>query len=164
MEYNTFAYSSIELISIPSAIPIGYNPAANSEFQSATFLNTANIYVNKTNETINAGNPDADLTGGAAPFVKYSTNKDKPMPVNYIESTQGSNNINVTLIGKVFHSNPIDWYLVFVDGVYKGRTNTTSFDITGLNPSTSYKIKFLTIDSMGNNSKFSREFNITTTA
>src|SRR5690606_5112165 len=66
LSYNTFAFGSYDLISIPNHIPIGYDTADNSVFISSSF--TGNVYVNIANATNNGGNPDGDITGAVVPW------------------------------------------------------------------------------------------------
>lgn len=149
---NEFAYSGIELICIPKMVPLGSSALWTSMFLGTTI--NGNIYVNIDNETGNDGSPDGDIAG-AVVWIKYATNFSKPTEVENITTLgTGANYIEIEWPA-VTHTNAIDWYLIFADGVYKGKTATTSFTIDDLDADTDYEIKIMVIDEMGNNSHFS---------
>ncbi len=58
----------------------------------------------------------------------------------------------------------VDQYEVLVNDVVRGYTEATSFQLTGLTPSTAYTVKLRAVDDNGNWSAFSAVLNFTTTA
>lgn len=179
-EYNIWALSSgIELISVPSMVPIGREPTAVSNFLSCSFAASNGLYVNAANQTINAGGVDGDLStaSGQGATIKYSTNRivpPAPLRIHFDSITSSGANLRAAFASSdldvysdalpVYHSNAIDWYLVFVDGVYDGKSATYEYTLAGLSPSTSYDITVLVVDEMGNPSNMSSKFVLTTIA
>lgn len=140
----------------PLLRPIGADASTNtSNFDH--LICVSNVYVHIDNETNNGGSPDADISSAIASnigaFISYSSNSNKPDEA--VLETIGSTNSSVALEwAAISHSNSIDHYLIFFDGIYFGKTSGTALDVTGLAPSTSYDFKVLTIDSEGNTSPF----------
>lgn len=145
-------------ICLPKLEPIGTNGTTSNNHFSWTDYNT-DVYVETGNQTNNSGGVDLDISGAIssniASVIKYSSNSNIPPTVTSI-STVGTTSSSINLSWTaVTHSNTIDHYLVFADGVYKGSTSGTFLNITGLSASTSYDFKILVIDAMGNTSIFS---------
>ncbi len=156
------------IMCFPKMEPIGITGTTSQNNFSWCDFN-ANVYVNDVCATNNAGGPDFDLvppvgavSSAIATWVKYSSNTNSP------SGTTGLYTISATTTSielgwdAVTHTNAIDYYAVFRDGNLIGAPNTTSITASGLTSATTYEFKILTIDEMGNNSKFSNIFTETT--
>lgn len=159
--------NNLGIVCLPKLTPIGTGGTTQSHnFSWANFH--SNVYVDSSNQTINAGSPDPDIASATASnigtWINYSTNNNSPGEATGLNTvSKGSTNINLGWTA-VTHSNSIDYYIVFVDGSYFGQTSGTSLNVTGLTASTSYDFRILTIDSMGNSSQLSSIYTETTTA
>ena len=145
------------LMCFPKMEPIGITGTTNQNNFSWCDFN-ANVYVESGNETNNVGGPDADIadaiSSAIASRIQYSTNSNVPseaIGLNTLSATTTSIHLQWSA---VTHSNTIDYYIVFADGDFIDNPTTTSLNITGLTSSTTYEFKIITIDEMGNNSKF----------
>lgn len=148
-----------DFICAPRLQPIGASATtSDNAFSWADY--TGKVFVPVFNQTSNAGAPDPDIaaaiSSGIGAAISYSTNTDAPGIVTGI-STVTKDTVSITIDWTpVTHTNAIQYYAIFANGVYKGRPSTGSYVITGLTTATTYEIKILAIDNMGNSSpKFS---------
>jgi len=153
------------IICVPKLTPIGTSgTTSENNFSWSDFFD--NVYVDSSNQTINAGSPDPDIasaiTSTIGSRVRYSSNKNKP------DITRGLNAKTITTNSvelewsPITHTNTIDYYVVFANGNFVGSTSLTTLTIGTLVTGTLYSFKILAIDNHGNNSKFSDILDVTT--
>jgi hypothetical protein len=157
--------NSLDVICLPKLEPIGaLATTSDSTFNWANFY--SNVYVEAANETNNGGGVDKDISGATASnigtWISYSSNTNAPSGTTGLYTISGTSTSIDLGWSAVTHTNTIDHYLVFANGVYKDKTATTSLNVTGLLPSTSYDFKIMVIDEMGNNSPFTEDYTDTT--
>tara|TARA_R110000772_G_scaffold62137_1_gene139622 strand:+ start:26254 stop:27132 length:879 start_codon:yes stop_codon:yes gene_type:complete len=153
-----------QLIAAPKLTPIGASGTTSDNAFSWTDY-FGYVYVDSSNQTSNGGAPDPDIAaaistgtaGGSMTIsaaIKYATNLDKPGIVTGISTvlkTATTIEIDWTALT---HTNVIDYYLIFVDGEFIAKPTAGPYTITGLVTATTYQIKILAIDEMGNASPY----------
>lgn len=153
------------IMCLPKMTPIGVSGTTSSgNFDAATF--DRNVYVESSNQTINAGSPDPDIASAISSnigtYIRYSSNTTRPDFPTQLRSTDiGTNYIDLEW-DMVSHVNAIDYYVVFANGNVVGITSSTTITIGSLSTGTNYVFKMLAIDEHGNSSIFSDNVQITT--
>ena len=156
----------INIACLPKLEPIGVSgTTSQNNFSWCDFF--GNVYVNSANQTNNAGSPDADISSAISSnigtWIRYSSNSDSPSGATGIYTVSATTSSIHIGWNAVSHSNAIDYYALFRDGVFVSANNTTSRNVTGLTSGTTYEFKVLVIDEMGNSSKkFSNVYSGTT--
>lgn len=153
--------ANYDIISLPILNPIGSTVGYNMNFQ---YSNITNLYVNNANATNNGGSPDGDLTDVNATIanLNYSTNTTSPDAIDDLSvSDYGGASIHVEWTAPT-STNAVDFYLVFVNNAYVGFTQLTTYTVTLLDFNTSYDIRVVALDEMGNISPFSNTVSQTT--
>jgi len=153
---------SIRTIYTPSAINYGSSVANNTVFRDN--YSGLKVYVSPSLSTCNSGNPDADLTfvisKGAQ--VNYVSNNTVPTAVN----TLSSSIVYDTAIQLTFtapsSTNAIDYYEVYVDGIFKNNIYSSGGYVMGLPPSTFCLITIIAVDIFLNKSIASNSINVST--
>lgn len=156
-------YMKIHTVYTPSATSYGTTNGNDVVFRGN--YTGLRVYVNPALATNNAGSPDGDLsylTGvSVGGIVKYVTNYTSPGVVSdlsvgniYSEAIQ----LNFTPPSS---ANAIDFYEVFVDGIFKSRIKNNGDHINGLTISTSYTISIYAVDVFYNKS-LSNSITVTT--
>jgi len=154
--------NKLGIICLPQLEPIGGSGTTNdNNFSWADFF--YNVYVHSGNTINNAGGVDADISSpissNIGTYIKYSDNLDKPSGATGLYTVSATTSSIELAWNSVTHTNIIDYYVVFGDGVIKGTPNSsTSLNVTGLSSGTTYEFKILVIDEMGNNSNFSNVY------
>ena len=144
------------IICTPILQPIGVSATTSSNAYSwADYV--GKVYVPIFNQTSNAGSPDPDIasaiSSGIGAAIKYGTNTDKPNKVTGLYTVSATTSSIRIAWDAVSHTNNIDYYILFRDGVFVNSSNTTSRNVTGLASGTTYEFKVLVVDEMGNTSK-----------
>lgn len=122
------------------------------------------LYCNPVLAIANAGNPVADINtilsrGG---IVRYVTNFTKPEAATNISAGIIYNTgvqLDFTPSSSV---NGIDFYEVYINGIYKQDIKNSSNIISGLTRNTNYNISLIAVDNFYNKSILSNTTNITT--
>lgn len=151
-----------DIVSLPLLTPIGGSNGYDTVWEQATI---AELYTDSTNETNNGGSPDGDITTSVViSNINYSTNSTPPDDVTdlAVDSVNGAS-IIVSWTAPT-SINAIDYYLIFRGFNYIGKTDSLGYTITDLSLSTSYDIRVMVIDEMGNNSEFSNVLTASTAA
>lgn len=156
----------MDFLCLPSLTPIGASGSTNGGNFDHLLLD-GNVYVDSSNETIDGGSPDPDIadaiTSDIQANVVYSSNKNAPGIVTGI-STVTKDTVSIEIDWTALsHSNSIDYYVILVDGNFEANPSTGSYTITGLTTGTTYEIKILAIDEMGNSSLEFSEIYLETT-
>ena len=114
--------------------------------------NTSNTYAQgNRNPFIDNPNLATQIWGGPVAQNRWgSSDTEAPtIPTNVNTSSITSNSVTVTWTASTDNV-AVTSYEVFVDGVSNKTTSTTSTDITGLNPSTTYTFTVRALDAAGN--------------
>lgn len=152
----------IKTIYTPSATSYGSSVSNNTVFRDN--YPGLRVYVNPILATANSGSPDGDLAliisnGG---YVRYVTSFTPPSQVD----TLSSSNIYDTAVKLVFtqpsSSNPIDYYEVYINGVYRNNIYSNSGYASGLSASTNHNITIVAVDVYFNKSIPSNSLSIST--
>lgn len=139
------------LIVMPECTQL-YTTADDSIFNLA---DRVEVYVDVSLSTNNGGNPDGDLTylnGRTDTVINYSNNNTSPSSISDLSLDTAYGASLIINWSAPSSSNSIDYYLVFVNHKYIGKTTSLSYYITGLEVNTSYDIFIVTLDSEGNTS------------
>ncbi len=150
---------TIDVVSFPILTPIGLSSANDNCF---TNTRLKYLYTNLNNQTNNAGSPDQDIiTALSVRNIRYSNEFTSPSVVNNLAIEEAFATALKINWDANLHINDIDIYVVFVNGNYYNITETNSVFINNLTPSTSYTVKVIAVDVMGN---VSESFSIPLTA
>jgi hypothetical protein len=148
---------------IPLVTIIGTTTGNDSVFRSGN-LNSGKIWANSILQTINSGGVEGDLaflaTGNT---VAYITDFTKPNQVTTLTSGK-IYNTNIELNFAIPDTtNPIDYYEIYVDGVYRNDIKKNGDVISNLTPNTNYRINLIVVDVFYNKSVLSNTLNVLTT-
>lgn len=136
----------------PLMTPIGQSALNNSVFDGTTGVR---LYTDPSNQTNNAGNPDGDIAdliskGGT---VSYISNYTAPSQITdlSIGNVYGSS-IQLNFTPPTGSANNIDFYEVFLNGVYNNDITGSGQYATGLSLGTTYEIEVKPVDVFYNRS------------
>lgn len=151
----SFAYGSgtfIKKIYIPRCTSLGSSSGDNGVFSGITTGSI--VYCNPALATNNAGGPDGDLayaiSQGAT--VRYVANYTASSPVTTLSSGTIFNTAIQLNFTPPSSTNAIDYYEVFVNGVYNKTILGSGEYITGLSVNTSYQLTIYARDIFYNKS------------
>jgi len=158
--------TNLKSLYIPNVVNIGASLGNDNLFWINVFYPNVKLYAHASMETINGGAEEGDLLHA----------KIRNVTVSYIQNFTPPNAITNLSIGTKYTTglqinftppssvNAIDFYEVYVNGVYKDRIPANGGYITGLNIDTSYTITVKAIDIYYNKSEFSNLVSDTTSA
>ena len=140
------------VIYIPNCTNLGGTVGNNAVF---TNVGSGNIlYAHPSLQTNNAGNPDGDITAFlavAGNTVRYVTNFTPPAKVTNITAGNTYNTAIQINFTAPTSTNAIDYYELYVNGVYRQNIVSGQF-VTGLLKNTAFNIQIKTIDIFYNDS------------
>ncbi|MCR4030734.1 MULTISPECIES: fibronectin type III domain-containing protein [Flavobacterium] len=147
---------------IPSVTKIGNTTLNESVFRSGN-LNAGKIWANPILQTINSGGVEGDLaflaTGNTIVYVNDFT---KPDNITNLSATSIYNTGIQLSFTPPNSINGIDWYEVYVNGIYKQDIKNSGDIISGLTKNTNYNINLIAVDNLHNKSVSSATLNFTT--
>lgn len=147
---------------IPSVTSIGSTPLNEGIFRSGN-LNLGKIYANPILQTINSGNTEGDLAYLATNnTVMYVTNFTKPDEITDLSIGKIYNTALQLNLTQPNSTNSIDYYEVYVNGIYSHDLKKSGDLISGLSKDTHYKIQLIAVDIFYNKSFLSNIINVTT--
>lgn len=160
----SFQISGSPIIYIPRCTSLGITVGNDSVFDGSP--HTSKVYVPTFLQTVNSGSPDGDLTnvlsnGGTA---RYVTDFTAP---NFITNLAAGNVYN-TAIQLNFtvpsSANAIDYYELYINGVFNKNITASGGYIIGLTASTSYTFTLIAVDIFYNKSVVSNSVTQSTTS
>ena len=148
----------LERIYTPLCTSYGSTVGNNTLFNGSTaFAQGCKIYTHSSMATVNSGGVEGDLQAGATygAIIRYVTNFTSPNPI----TTLSAGTIYNTAIQLNFtppsSTNAIDYYEVYINGVFSKNITASGQLITGLTASTSYSITVIAVDIFLNKSTVS---------
>ncbi len=122
------------------------------------------LYCNPILATINDGKPIADINtilsrGG---IVRYVTDFTKPDNITDLSVTSSYNTGLKLDFTTPNSANGIDFYEVYINGIYKQDIKGPNDIINGLEKNTNYDIRLIAVDNFYNKSDFSNAANVST--
>lgn len=158
------AIAFLESVYIPSCTSLGSTSAANNVFMN---LNTSiKIYTNPVLATNNAGSPDGDLTYAISrgATVAYVTSFVVPNPVTTLTTGSIYNTaIQTNFTPPTGSTNAIDFYDVYINGVFSNKITSSGGYAANLPMNTSCNITVYAIDIFYNKSLVSNSITQSTT-
>jgi len=161
--YTNFSSNKSDIFYMPLCVQLGTVPSVN-ENCFFDIGSGSKIYVDPFLQTCNAGGPDADLVYAVSrgAIVRYVTNFTAPNQITDLSA----GTIYSTAVQLNFTTpsttNAIEYYDVFVDGVFYQRITANAQFIIGLDPVTNYDITVVAVDIFYNKSIVSNSINVTT--
>ncbi|WP_316632357.1 fibronectin type III domain-containing protein [uncultured Flavobacterium sp.] len=147
---------------IPSVTRIGNTVTNENVFRSGN-LNLGKIWANQILQTINSGGVEGDLaylaTGNT---ITYITNFSKPSSITNLSATAIYNTGIQLSFTPPDSINGIDFYEVYVNGLYKQDIKNSGDIVTGLTKNTNCNINLIAVDNFYNKSVLSATLNLTT--
>lgn len=156
--------SGTKIIALPKCASLGTNELNNSVF-TANGSQRLKMYVPISKQTSNSGGVEGDVNFVATASLSsivYVSNYTIPSAISDLSAgtvTSTSIQLNFTAPSS---TNTIDFYEVYLNGVYKGKVTASGQTITGLTTATLYKIELLAVDIYYNKSLVSNSINVTT--
>lgn len=153
----------LERVVIPRCTILGATVGNNNIFQNSKLTGTI-IYANPFLQTNNAGNVDGDLAAAISlgAMVRYVTNFTAPNPVNNLNVGQVFNTAIQLTFNAPSSANAIDFYEVYVNGVFNKNISTSGEYVTGLTVNTSYAFTLVAVDVFYNKSVVSNRLVVST--
>ena len=151
-----------ELIYLPKCISIGTSTTNQFAFWYSTFNNCV-LYVDTYLETCNGGDVEGDiaynLTWSPYAFkdVRYVTNFTAPNAINDLATVLKSDTAIELNWSAPPTTNTIDFYEIYVNGIYHSKVTTESIIIGGLVNLQEYNFTVKAVDVYYNKSEFSNE-------
>jgi hypothetical protein len=158
---NTIGFQSFDGDGIIMALRSVYTPLCTSLGGSVgydfVFRNCYNLklYCSITLATNNAGAPDEDISSvsGQSITARYVTNFTAPNPItNLSVGNVYGTAIQLNFTAPTGSTNAIEFYEVYVNGVYKNNISGSGGYATGLNLNTTYTIEVKPVDIFYNKS------------
>lgn len=158
-----FDFSNIEIAYFPKCNILGNTSGNNNVFSNVTKLKI--IYVNPFLQTNNNGQPDGDLSFAISQgiIVRYVTNFTVPNTITTLSASTIYNSSVKLNFTPPSSTNAIDYYEVYVNGIFKHKITSPEDYVSGLMPNTNYAITIVVVDVFYNKSAPSNPINITTT-
>jgi len=140
--------SNLVAVYIPRCTNLGGSSANNNTLYGVPA--SAIIYAHPSLATNNSGTPDGDLTGIN---VHYVTNFTAPNPVTTLAvATSYNTAIQFNFTAPTGSTNAIDFYEVYVNGIYHNKFTGSIGYAIGLTASTSYSLTVKVVDVFYNKS------------
>lgn len=156
--------SGTKTVVIPKCTNFGANEANNSVF-TPNGAARMKLYAPISEQTSNAGGVEGDVAfvaAATASSVVYVPNYTKPSAITNLSA----GTVTTTTIQLNFtppsSTNTLDFYEVYVNGIYNRRITASGQNVTGLTTATSYKIEILAVDIYYNKSLVSNLITVTT--
>jgi len=151
---GTYGLSNLvsDVFYIPNCTNLGGTALNNSVFEGCK--TTAKIYANPTLATNNAGGEDGDIAYARARgcTINYVTNFTAPSPVTTLAAGTMYNTAIQLNFTPPSSTNTIDYYEVYVNGIYYKNIVASGEIVTGLNTNTSYNFSLVSVDIFYNKS------------
>jgi chitodextrinase len=163
--YSTFNQATKRIYVIPRCVNLGSTVGNNQVFtQNGRGLANTTIYANPFLQTNNAGGVDGDLAEAISlgAIVRYVTNFTVPNPVTTLSAGAIYNTaiqLNFTVPSG---ANAIDYYELYINGVYSKIITTNGQYATGLTINTSYNLTVFAVDIFYNKSVVSNNLVVST--
>jgi hypothetical protein len=154
----------LELVYIPRCTILGVSVGNNNIFTSSKLSGTI-IYANPFLQTNNAGSVDGDLAFAISigAIVRYVTNFTAPNPILILSAGTIYNTVIQINFTAPSITNAIDFYEVYVNGVFNRNVTASGQYITGLTANTTYNITIVAVDVFYNKSVVSNVLIVSTT-
>jgi hypothetical protein len=157
------ALPDLELVYIPRCTVLGASVGDNEIFSVSKLKGTV-IYANPFLQTNNSGGIDGDLqfaiSGGA--IVRYVTNFTAPNPVTTLSAGAIYNTAIQLNLTAPSGANAIDYYEVYVNGVFNKIITASGQYISVLTANTFYNITVVSVDIFYNKSVVSNNLLVST--
>lgn len=145
---------NLRIIYLPKCVNYGSTTLNNNVFESAFSNNFVKIYANSLMQTINSGGVEGDLaysiTKGST--VRYVTNFIVPNPITDLSvHTVYATGIKLQWIAPS-SVNGIDFYEIYVDGVFKQNATSLTTILNGLTNLQTYQFTVIAVDNFYNKS------------
>lgn len=156
--------SGAKIVSLPKCTNFGVDELNNSVF-SYNGAKRTKLYVPISKQTSNAGGVEGDVAfvaGSTASSIVYVPNYTKPNAITDLSAgtiTSSSVQFNFTAPSSM---NTLDFYEVYLNGIYKGTVTASGQTISGLTTATLYKSTILAVDIYYNKSLVSNSVFVTT--
>jgi hypothetical protein len=146
---------------IPKCTVLGGDQNNNTIFYTKP---SSKIYVDPFLATSNSGSPDGDLTASVVRSdIIYVTNFSVPNPINDLTISEVLNTaVKCSFTVPTGNTNALDFYEVYVDGIYNNKGLSSNLYATCLEKATTYKIEVVAIDIFRNSSLFSNSVTVST--
>lgn len=159
--FHFYVCSFMETIYIPECVIFGKDANGNVQhsvnnqiFESLKA--NCKIYVHPSMETINAGSIEADLAyarDNRSAQIVYVTNKTKPNPITDLSYGKVySSGVELIFTPPIGNTNNIDYYNVFVNGVFNSKITGSGKYAVNLLASIEYYIEVRPVDVLFNKS------------
>ena len=149
----------------PLLTAIGSSTADNFVFYRSEYISGLRLYVNPSLATSNSGAEEGDIAyyrNTCNAQISYVANFTVPSPITDLSS----GTIYSTAIQLNFSvpssTNAIDYYEVYLNGVFVNTITASGSYLKGLQASTSYEIKLVAVDIYYNKSAVSNTLNVST--
>lgn len=161
---SAFKFSEgAEFYYIPSCTNLGGTSGYNNVFE--TSRTDSYIYCHPSLATNNAGGEDGDIADARTRGcnIRFVNNYTLPNAVTTLSSgTIYTSAIQLNFTAPTGSANAIDYYEVYVNGVYLKKITASGDYATGFNPSTNYNITVVSVDVFYNKSVVSNTLNVST--
>lgn len=130
----------------PNLSPIGETAAGNGVFTNSSGFK---LYCNPSNQTNNGGNPDGDITAliSLSGSVSYIANYTAPNSItNLSVGAVNGTSLQLNFTAPTGSANAIDFYEVFIDGIYNNTIQGSGGYAINLALNTSYSIEVKPVD------------------
>jgi hypothetical protein len=158
---------NMDYIYIPRCAVLGASPSTDSAVFGGAYRSfISKLYVDVSLQTVNAGSPDPDLTTypSLTGNVVYVTNFTPPNAVSNLTAGTIYNTAIQLNFTPPSSTNTIDFYEVYVNGVFKKKITASGEVVDFLAPITNYNITILAVDIFYNKSLTSNILNVSTTS
>lgn len=163
---NTYGnYTKWKIFYIPNVIYYGSDTGGSgSDVFRNNFSNSIKIYAHPSMQTINNGSVENDLALFDAignNSINYVQNLSKPSQIINLSVTEIYNTslkLNFTIPDS---TNTIDYYEVYLNGIYSYDIKNNGDTINGLLKNTNYKIELIAVDIFYNKSILSNSIDVT---
>ena len=146
---------NIETVYIPLVTTLGSSVGNQQIFEFTTSSFTKRLYCHPSLATNNAGAPDGDITNAIANgwIVRYVTNFTAPNTItNLSVGNVYGTAVQLNFTAPTGSTNAIEFYEVYVNGVYNRTVTASGQYITGLSLNTAYTIEVKPVDIFYNKS------------
>jgi len=146
-----------EVIYIPNVISLGSNATQESVFTLSRVNSSTKIYCNPFLQTSNSGAEEGDIaySRSLGATIRYVTNFTVPNVITDLAVAT----VYATSIDLVWtlpsSTNTIDYYEIYVDGIFNKKVTTLSATITGLTYLQTYNFTVIAVDIFYNKSEVS---------
>jgi len=158
-------FPNIDIIYLPRCTVLGSSQASSNGIFGETYrAYIRKLYVDVSLSTCNAGSPDPDLTTytSLTGNVVYVTNFTPPSQISDLSSGTIDNTAIQLNFTAPSSANAIDYYEVYINGVYNNKISGSGGYANGLISSTSYNITLKAVDIFYNKSFLSNSIVQTT--